>query len=147
MIDPREVTNMRPDARQCQIDEPFFLPDCLIASNVHRTRDLLAAVAHFVACVTTPKLCRPMGVVGPQSLSIMRVEMVGHDLSTRFNVDAIAARFASLAAVSALEQRPNQASFVPLALVQHRVAFTTAIYLADLRPAIDARKFDSLDRL
>jgi hypothetical protein len=80
-----------------------------------------------------------VGVVGPQSLSIVRVEMVGHDLGSGRNVDAIAAPFAGLAAVSALEQGTNQAPFVPLAMVQHRVSFAAAIYLADLRPAMDAR--------
>jgi hypothetical protein len=88
-----------------------------------------------------------MGVVGPQSLSIMRVEMVGHDLGTRSNVDAITAPFASLAAVSALEQGTNQAPFVPLAMVQHCVSFAAAIDFADLFAAINARKLNCPGKL
>jgi hypothetical protein len=80
-----------------------------------------------------------MGVVGPQSLAVVCVEVVRDNLGSGIDVDAIAAPFARLAAVSALEQGANQASFVPLALVEHRVSFAAAIYLADLRPAMDAR--------
>jgi hypothetical protein len=69
----------------------------------------------------------------------MRIEMIGHDLGNGIDVNAIAAPFASLAAVSALEQGTNQAPFAPLAMVQHRVSFAAAIYLADLRPAVNAR--------
>jgi hypothetical protein len=88
-----------------------------------------------------------MGVVGPQSLSIVRVEMVRDDLGSGLDVNAIAARFAGLSAVSALEQRPNQASFLPLAMVQHRVTLAPAIDLANLRPAIDARKLNCPGKL
>jgi hypothetical protein len=65
--------------------------------------------------------------------------MVGRDLGSGIDVNAIAASLARLPAVSALEQWANQAPFVPLAMVQHRVSFAAAIYLAYLRPAIDAR--------
>jgi hypothetical protein len=92
--------------------------------------------------MATANLCRPVGIIGTQSLSIVRVEVIGHDFGSFLHVNAIAAPFASLAAVSALEQRPNQASFVPFALVQHSVAFASAINLADLWPAMDAGKFN-----